>query len=282
MARLQITKETLRIVSILSKNKCAFAGCDQPILNSAGVYIAELCHIEAAMPGGPRYNLNQSDEERRSAENLMYLCHRHHVETDDAVRYPVSALRAMKAAHELLPEVVFNVELLLARVVEVLQQQDELSELVRSALSPRQSLSPNYAIRGPIGDNAWLPQQGRFYTFSFPNGSAMKFMMKDGWMHVQQTLPDGSVQYFEVNEAGGVRQAQLPHPLHEYTVDVPTDLILRIEPAKTDVGEVATNTILKWSRGNVVRHFHQGMLVGLDMNARCTISHGDKRITVLG
>lgn len=230
MARLQITKETLRIVSIRSKNKCAFPGCDQPILNIAGVYIAELCHIEAAMPGGPRYNPNQSDDERRSAGNLVYLCHRHHVETDDLVKYPAHVLRAIKAAHESLPEIVFNVELLLARVLDVLNQQEELSKLVRSALSLCQSPSSNHAIRGPIGDNAWIPEQGRFYTFSFPNGSAMKFMMKDGWMHVQQTLPDGCVQYFEVNEAGSVRETQLPHPLREYTVDVPAELILRIEP----------------------------------------------------
>lgn len=281
MARLQISKETLRSLSLRSKNKCAFPSCDQPILNEAGVYIGELCHIEAAMPGGPRYNPMQSDDERRSAENLIYMCHPHHVETDDAVRYPVSALHAMKAAHEALPEVVFNVELLLNRVVEVLEQQEKLSDLIRRLPNQQPTPPSNYPIRGPVGDNAWIPEQGRFYTFSFSNGSSIKFMMKDGWMHVEQTLSDGSVQYFEVNEAGTVRESRLPHLLAEYTVEVPEDLILRIEPAQTNVGDSATNTVLKWSRGNVVRHFLQGKLVGLDMNARCTISHFDRRITVL-
>ena len=96
MSRLPIRKEALRDLAIRSKNKCAFPGCDQSILNLYGVYVAELCHIEAAEPGGQRYNPAQSDEERRAPANLLFLCHQHHKETDNEGRYPVVNLRKMK------------------------------------------------------------------------------------------------------------------------------------------------------------------------------------------
>ena len=41
-----------------------------------------------------------SNEERRHRENLILLCHRHHVETSDVDRYPVARMREAKAAHE--------------------------------------------------------------------------------------------------------------------------------------------------------------------------------------
>lgn len=54
------------------------------------------------MPGGPRYNERQTDEERRAYENLLLLCHPHHVEidNDDDNEYPVDRLRDIKQVHE--------------------------------------------------------------------------------------------------------------------------------------------------------------------------------------
>lgn len=52
------------------------------------------------MLGGPRFNQGSTDEGRRSASNLLLLCHRHHKETDDIVRFDVAALRKIKLEHE--------------------------------------------------------------------------------------------------------------------------------------------------------------------------------------
>ena len=54
------------------------------------------------MPGGPRYNEKQTDEERRAYENLLLLCHPHHVEIDqdDKNEYPVEKLQSIKQTHE--------------------------------------------------------------------------------------------------------------------------------------------------------------------------------------
>lgn len=93
--------DKLRLLYALSGNICAFPNCKHPIFNNDGLYIAELCHIEAAKKGGPRFNKLQSEDERRSFENLMFMCHRHHKETDNEIKYPVSKLKDIKAKHEL-------------------------------------------------------------------------------------------------------------------------------------------------------------------------------------
>ena len=98
--RLAPSAETLRQLYLLSGNECAFPECHEPIISVNGDYIAQICHIEAANPGGERFNLTMTNEQRRAASNLMLMCYRHHVETDDVVAYPVERLRKIKADHE--------------------------------------------------------------------------------------------------------------------------------------------------------------------------------------
>ena len=67
--RLTPKPEVLRELFLKSGNMCAFPSCLHPIIDSNGVYIAQLCHIEAAEEGGQRFNPNQSNEQRRQFEN---------------------------------------------------------------------------------------------------------------------------------------------------------------------------------------------------------------------
>lgn len=98
--RLAPTAETLKMLLLRSGNKCAYPGCDDVIFNDKDKLVAECCHIEAALPGGERYNANQTEEDRRSIDNLLFLCHRHHVETDDIKIYTVEKLKKIKQDHE--------------------------------------------------------------------------------------------------------------------------------------------------------------------------------------
>lgn len=100
MSRKTPTTSTLRALFAYSGNLCAFPGCSHPLVNEHGVFIAQVCHIRAAAEGGPRYDMSQSDEGRRSLANLLVLCHRHHVETDDVKVYTVDRLVNMKHEHE--------------------------------------------------------------------------------------------------------------------------------------------------------------------------------------
>jgi hypothetical protein len=280
MSRLAIRKDILRNLSIRSKNKCAFPGCDHPILTPRGEYIAELCHIEAAEPGGPRYNPLRSDEDRRSYENLLFLCHRHHKETDDELRYSVTRLKEMKQAHETLPEVVFNHEVLMRAVETVLAEQAKLSNLLQHRLAEGGSLA-DYPIRTSWIQDAWTPERGRFFESHASDGAGFKFMMRDGWLHVEQALKDGAVAYYEVNEEGDVRHSRLPYPINEYRVVIPPTLILAREAVSSQIGERAIRTLLKWSAGTIVEHFVSESLVGVDCHARCIVSHSERTIVVV-
>lgn len=104
MPRLSPKSETLRALFARSGNQCAFPGCTHPLINDDNLFVAQVCHIEAASSGGERFNPDSNDEYRRSYENLILLCYPHHIETNIVDRYPVEKLREMKLNHEQLFE----------------------------------------------------------------------------------------------------------------------------------------------------------------------------------
>jgi hypothetical protein len=71
------------------------------MMNAEGVFIGQLCHIEAAEKGGERFNAGMTNEERRAASNLMLMCYEHHKVTDDVAKYPVDVMRRLKRDHEI-------------------------------------------------------------------------------------------------------------------------------------------------------------------------------------
>jgi hypothetical protein len=99
MPRRDPSTTTLTKLILASAAKCAFPGCNQQLIENDQL-IGQICHIEAASSGGQRYNPDQSDDERRSYENLILLCANHHKVTDDESEYTVEKLKAMKKAHE--------------------------------------------------------------------------------------------------------------------------------------------------------------------------------------
>lgn len=100
MSRLSPGAESYKLLYVRSGNVCAFPDCEHPIFNDEGLYIAQLCHIKAANEGGPRYDQSQTDEERRAIENLLFMCYRHHKETDDILKFPAEKLLEIKLNHE--------------------------------------------------------------------------------------------------------------------------------------------------------------------------------------
>jgi hypothetical protein len=98
--RLTPKPETLRELFLKSGNLCAFPNCTALMMNEQGVFIGQLCHIEAAEAGGERFNPDMTNEGRRAPANLMLMCYPHHQITNDVKKYPVSKLRKMKQEHE--------------------------------------------------------------------------------------------------------------------------------------------------------------------------------------
>jgi len=98
--RLAPTLDVSRELYLKSGNQCAFSECTRAMINGEGVFVGQICHIEAAMPDGQRFNLKQTNEERRSYENLMLMCYDHHRITDDVDEFPVERLKEIKKLHE--------------------------------------------------------------------------------------------------------------------------------------------------------------------------------------
>ena len=98
--RLNLTKDVLRKLFALSGNECAFPDCSERMILEDGTYIGQICHIEAAKPGGQRYNENQTEEERRDFDNLLVMCYKHHKITDDVTIYTIERLKQIKKDHE--------------------------------------------------------------------------------------------------------------------------------------------------------------------------------------
>jgi len=66
------------------------------------ISVGMACHIHAAAPGGPRYDPAQTEEERRSIHNGIWLCRTCGTLVDtDEDRFPAPLLRAWRAEAEL-------------------------------------------------------------------------------------------------------------------------------------------------------------------------------------
>ena len=96
-----ITEKTIKRLYALSGNQCAFPNCKITLLSSdSEINFSNICHIEAAEPGGQRHNTKSNDDYLRSYENLLLLCANHHLETNDVVKYTEPILQEMKKNHE--------------------------------------------------------------------------------------------------------------------------------------------------------------------------------------
>lgn len=98
--RLPPTSGTLRELYLKSGNQCAFTACAQALFTADGDWVANVCHIEGAMPGGERFNAAMSNEDRRKPSNLILLCATHHVVTNDENVYTTPVMQHLKAKHE--------------------------------------------------------------------------------------------------------------------------------------------------------------------------------------
>ncbi len=92
---------TIKVLFARSHNQCAFPNCLSPVVEDTDTVTAEICHIRALSPGGPRYDKSQTPEERNLVANLVLMCGRHHKIIDtEARKYTATVLLKIKEAHE--------------------------------------------------------------------------------------------------------------------------------------------------------------------------------------
>lgn len=98
--RLAHTKAVVRHLFAHSGNVCAFPDCRQLMIDRDGDFVGQICHIEGVAPGSERHDPTMTNAQRADVKNLILLCGKHHVKTDNVSRYPVKALQDMKEKHE--------------------------------------------------------------------------------------------------------------------------------------------------------------------------------------
>lgn len=96
MSRLPLQTTTVKKLFALSGNRCAFPNCPEKIIDTDGQVLGEIYHIEAAEQNGERYNPKSNDEYRRSFENLILMCGKHHKITNDVHKYDATTLKNYK------------------------------------------------------------------------------------------------------------------------------------------------------------------------------------------
>lgn len=164
MNRLPIKTDVIRRLFALSGNQCAFPNCTHHLVNENGKFVGQICHIEAAKPGGERYNPEQSDEERRSFENLVLLCYEHHIVTDDVQQYPAAYLKEIKKNHEekfsnqpyqLPPHTEEKI------LLEISEKIDEIHAINQEMYAMLQQMASSFATltQSPAPDLSFIDEQ---------------------------------------------------------------------------------------------------------------------------
>lgn len=100
---MEISRRDIKILWGLSGNCCAFPGCSRELIiaEPEGSVLAEMSHIIAQSPGGPRGESTFSQKERDGFKNLILLCPSHHTLIDkDSSTWTPDKLLEMKLNHE--------------------------------------------------------------------------------------------------------------------------------------------------------------------------------------
>jgi hypothetical protein len=124
---------TLKKLSILSRNKCAFPDCPLPLIDESGTLTGEICHIKARNSGGKRYDAAQTNKERNAYENLILMCSIHHTVIDSSEEiFTVEILQKLKENHESQnpnPNEQGKLEILIEKLHKIVEKDNVSSDL---------------------------------------------------------------------------------------------------------------------------------------------------------
>lgn len=106
MASRDYSEVTKKALFALSRGQCYEPSCSERVVQMAGetpIVKVEIAHIRAAKKGGPRYEKNMTEQERKSFPNLLLLCVFHHKLVDNKPtgdNYSVGFLQQWKTQRE--------------------------------------------------------------------------------------------------------------------------------------------------------------------------------------
>jgi hypothetical protein len=101
MDRIAPKPSTIKALFAKSGNECSFSGCAQVLVDERNLFVGEVCHINAVKSTESRFDPAKSADELRAYDNLILLCHPHHVRVDALpAEYTAQGLIAMRQQHE--------------------------------------------------------------------------------------------------------------------------------------------------------------------------------------
>jgi hypothetical protein len=216
--------KTYNLLYAKSGNSCAFPGCKNPI-TVGQTLVGNVCHINAARPGGPRYDSEQTNEARHGYENLILMCSIHNKVIDsDEVTYTLESLKQMKADHEAGSKLIGKEDA--TRAAELLISGDGIAaiqarEISVTATNPQnsvvagvyQNIVQNYGSH-PASNTPIAPQNPNFiFVFGAPlgdNNSANWMMMFKHYGH--GPAHNCTVDFYDKDRINIRREWLLKHP----------------------------------------------------------------------
>lgn len=148
-ARDDFSQKTIRELAGRAGHACSNPDCRLPTSGAAlgddgkVVIVGVAAHIKAAAPGGPRYDLLQTPEERRHASNGIWLCTTHAKQIDDdATHFTVENLKGWRQEAERRSALaILTLQVPDANVAQQPGAEHAMSDLAqRLGLSPQDSL----------------------------------------------------------------------------------------------------------------------------------------------
>lgn len=131
------TQEASRRLRDSAGNVCSFPGCHVHTHGASAtgdgvVNLGVACHIKAAAPGGPRFDVRQTSHERKHIDNAIWMCQTHSRLIDaDESNYSVDDLLAWKREAEVRANAQLNQRSFTEKDVRVAVDQGSAALLQR-------------------------------------------------------------------------------------------------------------------------------------------------------
>jgi hypothetical protein len=245
------TKEILakRVGFICSNPECNMPTIGPHSESNKNTNIGVAAHISAASKIGPRYNSNQSKEERKDISNGIWLCQSCSVLIDrDTGKFPLELLKEWRDNAEKKASERLNIQL------------------------------GKGAMFADSKDMESIKQNG-YYEKEF-SGQKVRYFLDGEFFHIEHELKDDIIAYYVMNEMGEVIDNKFPYPLDEYDFTIDPSLIIKSMKEKLADGLTKETVFMKWGNTATIILNSKNKLAHFYVKKDCTINHLEKTIFV--
>lgn len=245
-----------KIKDLLAKRvayNCSNPDCRMPTIGPNSLpdrvtNIGVAAHLTAASIGGPRYDVNLTEDQRTASENGIWLCQSCSKLIDsDLGKHTMMLLNQWKLVAE-------------RKAGEQLNKQVSLGGI-------------------PIpGANSFeeIPQNG-FFEKEF-HGQKLRYFLQGSLLHVEHELPNGAIAYYVVDANGNV-ESKFPYDISEYAVEIDPSLVLKTLKEPLSDGFTKETVSMKWGKTAVMVRDSKSQLTHIHIDGS-TVDHLSKKITV--